>query len=1126
MNPRLLRYLSGAIRVVRAVGTILLIAVLSLLDVFMGIVIEIGKVEGFLKISFQRFIKLPHVWFLTAIIAYFLIIALATFMSYQPLPFHFMRRPLLVQPYPWKFVRAILRRIRRDALFVLVTVSILIFVGAFIGFLAVFCSSIHDCSDPSGSRSLMGEVFSYIKEKHLNSIAVVSLIAMGNIKLVALIIILAGTYFYAYSSDRRGIVDWKNLGFWLKQWLLIRFSIARIWLSIKALATEHPFVILVTPFLDILVGISICLYVIYFHPLVYYVFPWKSDSVLISLLIFKFSLLTAWVAPVLVLVSNHVPLVLKGSAQEVNRVIRSLDDHVIIAGFGRLGPYLVREVFLRYFRFFKDPKKWTSRQYLRDILLLPHWNIIEYVNQRNRIKALWAKAVVVDRSTKYINEISGEIGGSRYGTVRAMVDIGEMPYRSIYVPAVLQDVNDQETRNLLKYPDARLFFLMINDSESIFEFLQWLLEEMKEREVAAVIGVDRTMFYSVFPLWELPNVYYVYPNLERGRLIAREVSLLIHWILQERGKGKIKVLILESGKQMHFFLEGLYAEFENDFDKISFTVVTTGMYEKNEISRCVEKDLCKKIPDIPEYVRTWEHQIFRSVEREKYVKEIEVVPVPFFNFRRIYALIENREPDIVLITHQNAFENINILETVVQVARAWSSHKSDHFPVVVVGTGEGEIASVKRLLVHLKAQIRKKIQAVDFVTSLNYSLVSHGIVFRFNKPLPRSVSHLAIPVDEELLNEIGAISEALYSEAPSVEVHVCFGNSEAPGAMLLVLAALAGYKVPNQIPRFNKIPDFHICGSARPSLLPDADIFFFEGHAHLVNVKRIEMPNHTWLLSLTDSSKWEDSGKLNPNDLLRSLLHKDLGFSSYNERYSNEFQERCAKHVACPIATYEQIFLQMPQKDRENIVNITKRGYLFYTKRDRESSVETPRRDQEVRARFVACGGLDRYPGSMALLLGKFLGVQLEVREDVQYVLNANFTKSQRCLGSREYKRILGTLERGVPLDPGIDVLNGLQVIVPFAAKNDWEKYLTQVLDVEVVNISDRIPEEGKPHNLMLYVYFSEKCRRCPYFPLRSPRPQLCKIWHPELLNRGGGYSVESETSLYEDLPRLYSVPL
>ena len=489
------------------------------------------------------------------------------------------------------------------------------------------------------------------------------------------------------------------------------------------------------------------------------------------------------------------------------------------------------------------------------------------------------------------------------------------------------------------------------------------------------------------------------------------------------------------------------------------------------------------------------------------MRNIKIYGVPYFNFRRVYELIRNEKPHLVIISHNDAFENLNLLETVVQVARSWRhgdiSLDGGYFPVILVGSGEGERDSVKRLLIHLKWVIGEKIDG-NSISSFNKALTSETVITRFkNRKLLRATSHLLVGVDEGLLNEIGAISDSLFSEDASVEFHLCFGKSEAPGAMLRVMAALGGYKIiESDFPSPALVPDFHVCGASRPSALPEADIFYFEGNAKLVELSGHKLPGippNTAILTIFDTPKIAGAKKeslervrKNINKIMNRIgnLNKCTGCEDCTLK-----SEECAHHVICPINLYSH-FLLTKNANIKAIEKTTRRGFIL----NRIGEPQTNQFEQKVletsEAYIAVCGSNSEFPGSMAIMLAKLLRVRLQVAVKPRNpVVNVFFTKSQTCAGGREYKRIIGIVSNQTPANPREDILNGLIVITHKQGAEKWREYIKNILETDEF---EEIEGNGTNESMLTaFVYFSTHCKVCPYFPARSPRPQLCKIWHP-----------------------------
>lgn len=815
-----------------------------------------------------------------------------------------------------------------------------------------------------------------------------------------------------------------------------------------------------------------------------------------------------WATPILKgLLTNLDVTYIKAFCGKLARRIQYMKKHYIIIGYGRFGKTVINDLFENYVnhepkfeniypeRWFKlwDIIKPKSELKLEELeknneVAKPFLLLEKMLNDKYEDALVCTNLVIVEKEEGQLSNVFphpnfGKIGVVVLDRLNCLRYNKENYKKKVYIPAIVGDAKNKSTLEFARIDRSKMVVSLMPDEEATLLLFNVINQKQEERK-GIIAGTTTAQERLLIPQSYNTNVSFLHGHRIRGWELGGIVAANL---ISRRNKIEdVKILILGSGRQLHFLLEKIWLEI---------------LCEKKEIDKDFLTDNCLIIGN-DEYINNtnitigghtyWNHElayvtnsaVYKRGDYKMlvpYLRGISDEPtlldpiisgaVPFYQepFNRINPKFFDKRPEIIIISSDSHEEILKVFNEVDSMARKICPLSK---PVIIAESNP----DVRKVVMELN----KRYNANNNSTKYPISLLNKPDPIEFSENVVNTFLNgdkMVRGYMEAMTREKGAVFRACVEDIPGVFVKLCF--------------LLANLKIDNpNISGVSHVPSFHNI----QALTQRNDYFCFFSDADLTSIEKerekivkfeFDMANHIREVFVSsdkpENKEWLIKGKDNPRvtPLIPIKTNENIRGS-------------CMGLTFCPVCSFHESV----EAESNHLITSDKEKARWKNNRDPEyklNIVEENKRYEKFARIYACCKGGDA-SGALALLLYKFMlfggdrfNIDFKERQDKQSVFNVKYIMNVECYNPRfELLEIYGNL---VSCDGNKNKLQKLYseclqgiVISPVTSANEWWDYSKKLRDKlkkesenKLTNPllyhdckEDENPDEKPPNNILL----------------------------------------------------------
>ena len=249
----------------------------------------------------------------------------------------------------------------------------------------------------------------------------------------------------------------------------------------------------------------------------------------------------------------------------------SLKSHYIVIGYGRFGKTVVSDFFETYVRqnhIYIGWRGWFRKMIHKSLLSektrktnKPILFLESILNERIEDVFFCTNVVVVDKNESLFSCVFdhphfGKIGAVVLDSLNCLSHSRENHKKRIYIPAIVGSANNYSILDLASIENSKMV-MSLAPQKDITNIFNAINQSKKERK--GIIVVDSTsQEHLLIPQSYDSNISFVHGYRIRGWELGDIVAA--HLINKDDRIKDLKILILGSGKQLHFLIEKIWLE--------------------------------------------------------------------------------------------------------------------------------------------------------------------------------------------------------------------------------------------------------------------------------------------------------------------------------------------------------------------------------------------------------------------------------------------------------------------------------------------------------------------------------------------------------------------------------------
>ncbi len=690
--------------------------------------------------------------------------------------------------------------------------------------------------------------------------------------------------------------------------------------------------------------------------------------------------------------------------EKLVRCLYSLRSHYIVVGYGRFGKTVVGDLFETYAHSGNIHNKHTRKQLRKtDNEDGPAILLKNVLNKSLEEVLLCINMVVVDKDESLFSNVFEHPHFGRIGFV-VLDELKCLGYdrknykKRIYIPAIVGNAKNSSILDLARIKDSEMI-LSLSPKKAVTKIFHAIIQKQKGRKGLLVIP-STYLEHHLIPESYDTNISFVHRyrinGWELGDIIAAHIIRNIDEQQQTKkdARKQIKILILGSGKQLHFVLEKIWLEVicegqdgsldknfirnniliigDDEYINMTTVIKDSCTYWKYEIAYVTNKNVSDENHSkgnyrmlIP-YLKGIPHDpatlgpIFSGKLRNDYkeMKKGNATQTSLEEpFNKINPEFFSEIPEIVIVTSES---NVKILKTFNELSSI--SRKRDFNKKL-------------RIIVESSPVIHKTIMKLNSESTKNLKLNSDT---RYptpliDKPYPVVFTENVVNSTKDGNKMVRGYIEAM-TRPNGVIIRSCL--EDMPGAFAKLALLYANLKINNDNidtePASNDmIPSFH-----NTQALPQKNGYFcFFSDADLVvtgNQIKIER-NHDHIREVFVSS----NNQTNKEDLVhqKNTNTKNKEAEKISRLIPTEGQKNisgcCVGLTYCPVSTFHQSI----SAESNPLTEIDKEKARWCNMKDpeRKSNKMVENKRYENFAKIYSCCQGGDGPGAIAVLLYRFM---------------------------------------------------------------------------------------------------------------------------------------------------------
>lgn len=809
--------------------------------------------------------------------------------------------------------------------------------------------------------------------------------------------------------------------------------------------------------------------------------------------IYSLVFLTVWATPVIKgLLSNLEGTYEKAFREKLARLIQRINDHYIVIDYKGLGRFAVKDLFENYVyneeeiksvysegiinKFFNKLKRLFSMNANKKPISSLQMSTLKDLYKKNRILKLeeinkigkpilllerminekcedvlfCSNLIVIDQEEKVLNNVFSHPHFEKIGLVildrlHCLSNDKENQCKKIYIPAIVGDIKNNATLALARIDKSKMVLSLMSEGDATLHLFNIIQKKQQEKK-GIIAGTTTAQERLLVPQSYGTNISFLHVYRIRGWALGNIVAANLFGKIESQAINNTRILILGSGKQIHFMLEKIWFEI---------------LWKKKAVNNSFLKNNCLIIGDDP-YINNstitesghtyWHHELAYVTNRIVYKRNDYVMDIPFLKgipheptllgpiisgevykdncwekepFNTILSAYYKKRPNIVIVSSDSHNEIVKIFNELNSILRKYNLKPK---PIIISESN----ANVDKVITELNPA---RIATNDYSTK-------YPIPF-LNKPYPIEFSENIVNAFHDGNKMVRGYMEAMTSqEQDGVILRACV--EDKPGTFAKLCFLLANLKLESNTKSKNntEIPSFHntqvfMQRNNYFCFFSDSDIISPASDKDSANIEN--NANHIREVFISSNNQENKKWLINSNN---SLIPKNL-----NEKPLNG---PCMGLTFCPVCSFRHSIETEP----DSLIKADKENALWSNKKECNSNIIQSNNRYKKYARVFACGNGGNSAGSLAMLLYKFkLGDQkitnYVINRD-QKVLNIKYVMNVECYNPGfELLKMYGKLE---PYESNIncdalysDCLRGV-VISPISAADDWLDYSKKLI--------------------------------------------------------------------------------
>ncbi|MGR3309665.1 MAG: hypothetical protein ACUZ77_02720 [Candidatus Brocadiales bacterium] len=589
---------------------------------------------------------------------------------------------------------------------------------------------------------------------------------------------------------------------------------------------------------------------------IYFYDPEKFIYFVIYTLVFS----TFWAAPVITGLANLEEIYVKAFNNKLTRCLQRMKEHYIVIGYGRFGKTVINDLFENY-----GCLKGTDA----DEEGSPILRLKSMLNERYKDVLFCTNLVIVDKDEKLLRNVFthphlGKIGVVILKKLNCLRDDKENHNKEVYIPAIVDDAKNKSIIDLARIGESKMVLSLIPEEEAALHLFN-IINEKQPGKKGIITDITTRRERLLISQSYNTNIGFLHKYRMMGWALGNIVAA---HLIGMKDKKNAKVLILGSGRQLHFLLEKIWLEtpWKNsgisakDFlmnncliigndEYINYSTITIGGYTywNHELAYVTNSAVYEK--DEEDYKMLVPY--LKGISDEPtLLGPIISGTVPFYQkpFNRVNPKFFKKKPEIIIISSDSDEEILKAFNEVNSISR---KHKLTPKPAIVVESNPGiqEVVMELNRRVYTGACYPGTKYPTPFLNEPYLKGFSENIInfFKDGNKMVRGYM-------EAMTGQDGVILRACVEDKPSVFAKFCF-----------LLANLRVTNLDTCIPEHSSVPSFHNI----QALTQRRKYFCFFSDADLIEIKEIKTSEK--LNKLPDGLKF-------PDDLpeeLKGKIHYD-----------------------------------------------------------------------------------------------------------------------------------------------------------------------------------------------------------------------------------------------------------